>query len=124
MFSLLLAPPSEPEISCNISDVNLVLKCTADFQKPLNYTWKFSSLPIPPRHTQEIVVLKKNVDASEKVECSIKFSQMEKSSEIYLTQCFSDTGNETIRSYMQVLVAGLGSRIGFYGDVSTDFSGS
>ncbi|KFO90087.1 Lymphocyte function-associated antigen 3, partial [Buceros rhinoceros silvestris] len=82
-----LAPPSKPEISCNTSDVNLVLKCTADFQKPLNYTWKFSSIPIT-RHTQETVILKKNVDASEKVACFIKFSQMEKSSEIFLTQCF------------------------------------
>ncbi|KAM6438761.1 LOW QUALITY PROTEIN: lymphocyte function-associated antigen 3 [Rhynochetos jubatus] len=37
-----LDPPSEPEISCNISGDDLVLKCTADSQKPLNYMWKFS----------------------------------------------------------------------------------
>ncbi|NWR54084.1 LFA3 protein, partial [Bucorvus abyssinicus] len=82
-----LAPPSEPEISCNVSGDNLVLKCTADFQKPLNYTWKFSSIPIT-RHTPGTLILKKNVDASEKVACFIKFSQIEKSSEIFLTQCF------------------------------------
>ncbi|NWX75026.1 LFA3 protein, partial [Alca torda] len=81
-----LAPPPEPEISCNISGVDLVLKCTADFQKPLNYAWKFSSLPVT-HQTQEVFV-PKNVDASEKATCFIKFSQTEKSSEISLTQCF------------------------------------
>ncbi|NXU24034.1 LFA3 protein, partial [Thalassarche chlororhynchos] len=82
-----LAPPSEPEISCNISGDGLVLKCTADFQKPLNYTWKFSSIPTI-HETQEVFVPKKNVDASQKAACFIKFSQMEKSSEISLTRCF------------------------------------
>ncbi|NXP05348.1 LFA3 protein, partial [Thinocorus orbignyianus] len=81
-----LAPPSEPEIHCNISGNDLVLKCTANFQKPLNYAWKFSSLPITPR-TQEVPV-PKNIDTSEKATCFIKFSQTEKSSEISLTQCF------------------------------------
>ncbi|NXW37801.1 LFA3 protein, partial [Phaetusa simplex] len=81
-----LAPPPEPEISCNISGDDLVLKCTGDFQKPLNYAWKFSSLPVT-HQTQEVFV-SKNVDASEKATCFIKFSQTEKSSEISLTQCF------------------------------------
>ncbi|NXK17185.1 LFA3 protein, partial [Arenaria interpres] len=81
-----LAPPSEPEISCNISGDDLVLKCTANFQKPLKYTWKLSSSPVT-RQTQEVSV-PKNVDASEKATCFIKFSQTEKSSEISLTQCF------------------------------------
>ncbi|XP_010077363.1 PREDICTED: carcinoembryonic antigen-related cell adhesion molecule 1-like, partial [Pterocles gutturalis] len=84
-----LAPPSEPEISCNISGDHLVLKCTADFQKPLNYSWKFSSLTTTSQN-QEIFIAKKNVDAFEKAACFIKFSQTEKSSEISLTQCFPD----------------------------------
>ncbi|NWQ92177.1 LFA3 protein, partial [Burhinus bistriatus] len=82
-----LAPPSEPEISCNISGDDLVLKCTADFMKPLNYAWKFSSIPITDQ-TQEVFIPKKNVDASEKAACFVKFSQTEKSSEISLSQCF------------------------------------
>ncbi|NXT37244.1 LFA3 protein, partial [Pelecanoides urinatrix] len=81
-----LDPPSEPEISCNISGDVFVLKCTADFQKPLNYTWKFSS--IPASHTQEVFIPKKNVGPSEKAACFIKISQTEKTSEISLTQCF------------------------------------
>ncbi|XP_052650200.1 lymphocyte function-associated antigen 3 isoform X2 [Harpia harpyja] len=84
-----LAPPSEPEISCNISGNDMALKCTADFPKPLNYSWKFSSLPFT-HQTQEIVIPKKNVPASEKAACFIKVSQMEKSCEISLTQCFPD----------------------------------
>ncbi|NXJ44693.1 LFA3 protein, partial [Spizaetus tyrannus] len=82
-----LAPPSEPEISCNISGNDMALKCTADFPKPLNYSWKFSSLPFT-HQTQEIVIPKKNVPASESAACFIKVSQTEKSSEISLTQCF------------------------------------
>ncbi|NXJ68206.1 LFA3 protein, partial [Rostratula benghalensis] len=81
-----LAPPSEPEISCHISGNELVLKCTSHFQKPLNYSWKFSSLQVI-HQTQEVSV-PKNVDASEKATCFIKFCQTEKSSEISLTQCF------------------------------------
>ncbi|NXL30650.1 LFA3 protein, partial [Glaucidium brasilianum] len=82
-----LAPPSEPEINCNISGDNLVLKCTADFQKPLNYVWKFRS-DKKPHQTQEVSINKKDVDTSEKAACFIKFSQTEKSSEISLTQCY------------------------------------
>ncbi|NXG68558.1 LFA3 protein, partial [Baryphthengus martii] len=81
-----LDPPSKPEISCNISGDNLVLKCTADFQKPLNYNWNFSGIPVT-RRNENFLSLKKNVDASEKVACVVKFSQTEKSSEISLTQC-------------------------------------
>ncbi|KFV58411.1 Lymphocyte function-associated antigen 3, partial [Tyto alba] len=87
MFSFLLAPPSEPEISCNISGDDLVLKCSSDFQKPLNYTWKFGSIPYA-HQTQEVFIHKENVGASEKAACFIKFSQVEKSTEISLTQCF------------------------------------
>ncbi|NWX21127.1 LFA3 protein, partial [Aegotheles bennettii] len=82
-----LAPPSEPEISCNVSGDDLMLKCTADFQKPLNYAWKLSSSPVT-HQTQEIFI-PKEVDASEKATCFIKFSQTEKSSEVFLTQCLS-----------------------------------
>ncbi|NXF33850.1 LFA3 protein, partial [Nyctibius bracteatus] len=82
-----LAPPSEPEISCNITGDGLVLKCTADFLKPLNYSWKSSSLRIT-HQTQEVFIPKENVHPSGKAACFIKFSQMEKSSEISLAQCF------------------------------------
>ncbi|KAK2540963.1 Cd58 [Columba guinea] len=85
----LLAPPSEPEISCNISGDGLLLQCTADFQKPLNYSWKFSSIP-STYQTQEVFIPKEKADASEKVTCFIKFSQTEKSSEISLAQCYPD----------------------------------
>ncbi|XP_076204764.1 lymphocyte function-associated antigen 3 isoform X2 [Aptenodytes patagonicus] len=84
-----LAPPSEPEINCNISGDDLVLKCTADFQEPLSYTWKFKSISVT-RQTQEVFIPMKDVGASEKAACFIKFSQTEKSSEISLTQCFPD----------------------------------
>ncbi|NXW39656.1 LFA3 protein, partial [Nyctiprogne leucopyga] len=82
-----LASLSEPEISCNISGDDLVLKCTADFRKPLNYTWKFGSIPVT-HQTQEVLIPKNSVDASEKAACFIKFSQTENSSEISLSQCF------------------------------------
>ncbi|NXC71489.1 LFA3 protein, partial [Anhinga anhinga] len=84
---VVLASPSKPEISCNISGDNLVLKCAADFPKPLNYAWKFSSKQIAAQ-TQELLIHKKDVDASERASCVISFSQTEKSSEISLTQCF------------------------------------
>ncbi|KAM6416747.1 lymphocyte function-associated antigen 3 [Pluvialis apricaria] len=84
-----LAPPPEPEISCNISGDNLVLKCTADFKKPLKYTWKFSSIPITNQN-QEVFIHKNDVDASEKAECLIQFSQTKKSSEISLARCFPE----------------------------------
>ncbi|NXC16057.1 LFA3 protein, partial [Corythaeola cristata] len=80
-----LDPPSKPEISCNISGDDLVLKCRADFPQLLNYTWKFSSIQITD-HAQEVHI-PKSVDASEKATCFVKFSQTEKSSAISLTQC-------------------------------------
>ncbi|KAM6292244.1 lymphocyte function-associated antigen 3 isoform 2-T2 [Porphyrio hochstetteri] len=83
-----LAPPSEPKISCNSSDDGLVLKCTADFEKPLYYTWNFSSRA--PVHSQKAVIPDTDIDASEKATCFIKVSQTEKSSEISLSQCFPD----------------------------------
>ncbi|XP_035750386.1 lymphocyte function-associated antigen 3 isoform X2 [Egretta garzetta] len=84
-----LAPPPEPEINCNISGDDVVLKCTAHFQKPLNYSWKFTRMPFTYQ-TQEVFIPKKNVDGSEKASCFIKFSQTEKNSEISLAQCFPD----------------------------------
>ncbi|XP_026710709.1 lymphocyte function-associated antigen 3 [Athene cunicularia] len=84
-----LAPPSEPEINCNITGDKLVLKCTADFQKPLNYVWKFSSNK-KTHQTQEVSTNNKDVDISEKAAYFIKFSQTEKSSEISLIQCYPD----------------------------------
>ncbi|NWU92785.1 LFA3 protein, partial [Upupa epops] len=82
-----LDPPSKPEISCNISGDYLVLKCTTDYQKPLSYAWKLNNMPITDQ-TQEIFILKKDIDASGKAVCFIKLSQTEKSSEISLPQCF------------------------------------
>ncbi|NXI52976.1 LFA3 protein, partial [Chloroceryle aenea] len=81
-----LDPPSEPETSCNVSGDDLVLRCAADFQRPLTYVWKFSNNSVASQ-TQELFISKKNVDASEKVACFIQFSQTEKSSEISFTQC-------------------------------------
>ncbi|XP_069723315.1 lymphocyte function-associated antigen 3 isoform X4 [Phaenicophaeus curvirostris] len=84
-----LPPPSEPEISCDISDDDLVLNCIADFPKPLNYSWKLDNTSVP-HHTSKIVIPKKNLDASQKAVCLIKFSQTERSSEISLSKCFPD----------------------------------
>nr|XP_013805428.1 PREDICTED: lymphocyte function-associated antigen 3 [Apteryx mantelli mantelli] len=72
-----LDPPSEPTISCNIGGDDLVLKCAAAFKKPLTY-----------KQHQDVVILKKKVDASEKVTCFIKVSQTEKSLEFSLAECF------------------------------------
>ncbi|NXY44748.1 LFA3 protein, partial [Ceuthmochares aereus] len=82
-----LPPPSEPEIRCNISDDGLVLICIADFLKPLDYFWKLDSTSFS-NHTPETVIPKKNLDASKKAVCLIKFSQTERSSEISLSKCF------------------------------------
>ncbi|XP_062451165.1 lymphocyte function-associated antigen 3 isoform X2 [Rhea pennata] len=82
-----LDPPSEPTIICNISGDDLILKCAADFKKPLKYSWKFSSITEYKQH-QDVVTLKSNVDASEKTTCFIKISQTEKNSEFSLNECF------------------------------------
>ncbi|NWZ38440.1 LFA3 protein, partial [Brachypodius atriceps] len=76
----------EPKISCNTSDSELVLNCTAHFQGSLNYTWKLSNDP-HSYPTQELSISWKNVDATTKATCIIKFSQTERSSEISLNQC-------------------------------------
>uniref|UniRef100_A0A672U8X6 Lymphocyte function-associated antigen 3-like n=1 Tax=Strigops habroptila TaxID=2489341 RepID=A0A672U8X6_STRHB len=96
-----LPPPSKPETSCNVSGDSFVLKCTADFPKPLNYTWKLNSIPQIVHHVPEVFIPKKDVGASTKAVCFIKFSQTEKSSEISLTECLSDEkGNEWVRFSM------------------------
>ncbi|NXN13740.1 LFA3 protein, partial [Indicator maculatus] len=84
IFFLLLDPPSEPEISCNITDV-INLRCTMDFRLPVNYTWKIGS-ETQPSHDPEISI-PKNYGPSTTVTCSIKPSQTEKSSQISLAQC-------------------------------------
>uniref|UniRef100_A0A8B9G2K7 Ig-like domain-containing protein n=1 Tax=Amazona collaria TaxID=241587 RepID=A0A8B9G2K7_9PSIT len=90
-----LPPPSKPEASCNDSGDTFALKCTADFPKPLLYTWKLNGIPPIVRHIPEVSIPKKDVGASTTAVCFIKFSQTEKSSEISLTQCFSGKkGNE------------------------------
>ncbi|NWZ65652.1 LFA3 protein, partial [Acrocephalus arundinaceus] len=77
----------EPKISCNASDSELVLNCIAQYQHPLNYTWKLSN----DQHSypnQEHSIPLENVDDTTKATCIIKFSQIERSSEIFLSQCF------------------------------------
>ncbi|NWS22871.1 LFA3 protein, partial [Pachyramphus minor] len=83
-----LDPPSEPKISYSIKGDNLVLNCTSDFQRPVNYTWKLSYDP-ESHWSQEFSIPIKNIDATKKATCFITFSQMEKSSEISLIQCIS-----------------------------------
>lgn len=95
VFYVFLAPPSKPEASCNDSGDAFALKCTADFSEPLHYTWKLNSIPPIVRDIPEVFITKKDVGASTKAVCFIKFSQTERSSEISLTQCFSGKkGNE------------------------------
>lgn len=89
MFSLLLDSFPEPKISCNTSDRKLALNCTADFRRPLNYTWKLSNNP-QSYQKQELSIPLKVVSATTKATCLIKFSQMERSSEISLIQCLPD----------------------------------
>ncbi|NWW78982.1 LFA3 protein, partial [Climacteris rufus] len=81
-----LGPLPEPKISCNTSGDNLVLNCTADFERPLNYTLKLSNNP-HIYQSQELPIPLENVDPTMKAACVIKFSQREKSSEISLVQC-------------------------------------
>ncbi|NXS34851.1 LFA3 protein, partial [Pomatostomus ruficeps] len=76
----------EPKISCNTSSDKLVLNCTANFQKPLNYAWKLSNNPHSYQN-QELSIPLENVDTTTKATCIIKFSQTERSSEIPLIQC-------------------------------------
>ncbi|NXR56011.1 LFA3 protein, partial [Hippolais icterina] len=76
----------EPKISCNTGDSELVLNCIAQYQHPLIYTWKLSNDP-HSYLSQEILIPLKNVGATTKATCIIKFSQIERSSEISLSQC-------------------------------------
>ncbi|XP_041887673.1 lymphocyte function-associated antigen 3 isoform X2 [Corvus kubaryi] len=86
---VVLDPLPEPEISCNTSNHKLVLNCAANFQGPLNYIWKLSDNP-QSHEKQELSILLEDVNATTKATCIIKFSQMERSSEISLMQCLSD----------------------------------
>ncbi|NWR00930.1 LFA3 protein, partial [Paradoxornis webbianus] len=76
----------EPKISCNASDGELVLNCTAHFPGSLNYAWKLSNDP-QSYPNQVLSIPLKNVDTLTKATCTIKFSQTERSSEIALIQC-------------------------------------
>ncbi|NXR91361.1 LFA3 protein, partial [Hypocryptadius cinnamomeus] len=76
----------EPKISCNTSDGELVLNCTANFQWSLNYTWKLSNNP-HSYWNQELSIPLQNVDLTTNATCIIKYSQTERSSEISLIQC-------------------------------------
>ncbi|XP_032536155.1 pregnancy-specific beta-1-glycoprotein 2 isoform X1 [Chiroxiphia lanceolata] len=84
-----LDPPSEPKINYSIRGDNLVLNCTSDFQRPVNYTWKLSNDP-RSHWSQEFSIPIKNIDATKNATCFITFSQTERSSEISLIQCISD----------------------------------
>lgn len=94
-----LDPLPEPDISCNTSDRKLTLNCTANFQGPLNYSWKLSDNP-QSHEKQELSIRLEDVNTTTKATCTIKFSQMERSSEISLMQCFSDEkgGSSYIRN--------------------------
>ncbi|XP_066031390.1 lymphocyte function-associated antigen 3 isoform X2 [Chamaea fasciata] len=76
----------EPKISCNASNGELVLNCTADFLGSLNYAWKLSNDP-HSYPNQVLSIPLKTVDTTTKATCTIKFSQTERSSEISLIQC-------------------------------------
>ncbi|NWH92634.1 LFA3 protein, partial [Aegithalos caudatus] len=76
----------EPKISCNTTDAELVLSCTAHFLGPLIYTWKLSNDPHSYLN-QELSIPLENVDTTTKATCIIKFSQTERSSEVSLIQC-------------------------------------
>ncbi|NWR91746.1 CD2 protein, partial [Furnarius figulus] len=78
-----LDPPSEPKISWSIEGDNLVLNCTSDFQRPLNYFWKLNNDP-RSHQGQEFSIPIENADVIKKATCFITFSQTEKSSEISL----------------------------------------
>ncbi|XP_013038844.3 lymphocyte function-associated antigen 3 isoform X1 [Anser cygnoides] len=82
-----LAPPSEPQIGCNLSDDNVMLTCTANFQKPLNYSWKITGIATT-FSVQDVVIHKGDVDTGGKAACFIEYFEMKKSSEIALSQCF------------------------------------
>lgn len=102
MFSLLLDFPPEPKIICNTSESELVLNCIAHFQGSLNYAWKLSNDPYIYQN-QELVISLKNVDATTKATCIIKFSQTERSSEISLNQCRpEEKGNKYVMLQTQV----------------------
>ncbi|NXH26062.1 LFA3 protein, partial [Myiagra hebetior] len=83
---VVLDPLPEPKISCNTSDHKLVLNCTANFQGPLNYTWKLSNNP-QSYQKQDLSIPLEDVNTAMEATCLIKFSQMERSSEISLNQC-------------------------------------
>ncbi|NXH98746.1 LFA3 protein, partial [Pachycephala philippinensis] len=83
---VVLDPLPKPKISCNTSDRKLVLNCTANFQGPLNYTWKLSNSP-QSYQNQEFSILLEDVDTTANATCIIKFSETERSSEIPLIQC-------------------------------------
>ncbi|NXI87541.1 LFA3 protein, partial [Rhipidura dahli] len=83
---VVLDPLPEPTISCNSSDHKLVLTCTADFQGPLSYTWKLNDNP-QSHQEQELSIPLEDVNTTTKATCFVKFSQMERSSEIPLSHC-------------------------------------
>ncbi|NXJ30242.1 LFA3 protein, partial [Dicrurus megarhynchus] len=81
-----LDPLPEPKISCKTSNRQLVLNCTADFQGPLNYIWRLSNNP-QSHQKQELSIPLEDINTTMKATCIIKFSKMERSSEISLIQC-------------------------------------
>ncbi|OWK64005.1 lymphocyte function-associated antigen 3 [Lonchura striata] len=103
----------KPKISCNTSDDKLVLNCTANFQRSLNYAWKLSNNP-QSYQTQELSIPVKNVDITTNATCIIKFSQTERRSEISLLPCLPEgkggSSQERHRYYIiaaVILVVGL-----------------
>ncbi|NWT10697.1 LFA3 protein, partial [Vireo altiloquus] len=83
---VVLDPLPKPKISCNISGPEVVLNCTADFEGPLHYTWNLSNSRQSFQKQEHSIPLE-DIDTALKAVCTIKFSQMERSSEISVIQC-------------------------------------
>ncbi|XP_038001845.1 uncharacterized protein LOC119704531 isoform X2 [Motacilla alba alba] len=94
----------KPEINCSTSDGELVLNCTANFQRSLNYTWKLSNNP-HSYWNQELSIPLKNVDITTNATCIIKYSQTERSSEISLIQCLpEEKGDSSHKRHRNILI--------------------
>uniref|UniRef100_A0A8C0UZS8 CD58 molecule n=1 Tax=Cyanistes caeruleus TaxID=156563 RepID=A0A8C0UZS8_CYACU len=96
----------EPEISCNTSDVELLLNCIAHFQRPLNYAWKLSN-NLHSYQNQNLSIPLENVDTTTKATCIITFSQTERSSEIPLTQCLPEGKGDSSHRRNRVILGTL-----------------
>lgn len=113
MFSLLLDSLPEPHITCNISGDELLLNCTAHFERSLTYAWKLNNKPHSYQY-QELFIPLTHVGTTTKATCIIKFSQTERSSGISLSQCLpEEKGNKCVMLQTQVFETFLRSSTAF-----------